>query len=98
MDSRRSKIISLTLPEELLTQIDELAKRDYATRSDIIRQAALNYVRESGISEVEIKKTPAPKKPKPQRDMKKLAKKYPQVMPGDVQLLEFLDDYANNKL
>jgi len=62
----RSKIVSITLPQDLLAKIDGLAYRDYASRSDIIRQATLKYIRE--------------------------------VQPGDTQLLEFLDDYDNNRL
>ena len=85
------------MSEGLIAQIDALAIREYATRSDIIRQASLQYVRQSGIGEVEIK--PAVRvEPKTERDFVKLAKKYPYVHPHDTELLEFLDDQANNGL
>jgi metal-responsive CopG/Arc/MetJ family transcriptional regulator len=89
MPSNRSKTISLTLPELLLAQIDQLAKRDYSTRSGIIRRATMKYVRESDLDE---------SKPKPQRDYGELAKKYPHIDPNDRQLLAFLDDFDNDRL
>jgi CopG family nickel-responsive transcriptional regulator len=41
------EIISLSLPEELLTELDGvLGKRHEATRSEVIRQAVRNYISE----------------------------------------------------
>lgn len=94
MGSRRSVIISLSLPLELLAQVDELAKREFETRSGVIRRAARKYVRESGVGEITIKE----EMPPPKRDYEKLAKKYPYVQPGDTKLLEVLDDQDNNRL
>ncbi len=41
----KSQPINITIPTELLKQVDALAKRDYTSRSDIIRQALLSKVR-----------------------------------------------------
>ena len=38
--------ITLTIPELLLEDVDATAKRDYATRSDVIRQALVDYIRQ----------------------------------------------------
>jgi metal-responsive CopG/Arc/MetJ family transcriptional regulator len=40
-----SKPINITIPEPLLKKVDALAKRDYTSRSDIIRQALLEKIR-----------------------------------------------------
>lgn len=47
MSNVQSKAINITIPEELLRQVDALAVRDYTSRSDIIRQALLDRVRQS---------------------------------------------------
>jgi metal-responsive CopG/Arc/MetJ family transcriptional regulator len=40
--------IMLTLPRQLLERLDEAAKQDYTTRSGLIRQALLWYLRPQG--------------------------------------------------
>lgn len=45
MKSAQSKTVNITVPKELLKQVDALAKRDYTSRSDIIRQALLAKIR-----------------------------------------------------
>ncbi len=40
-----SKIINISLPEELVKMIDELAKNDYASRSDFIRETLVRRIR-----------------------------------------------------
>ncbi len=45
MNNVQSKAINVTIPEELLKQVDALAVQDYTSRSDIIRQALLDKVR-----------------------------------------------------
>lgn len=104
MGLENNKTISIKMPRVLLMQIDELAKRDYVTRSDLIRRIALEYVRDSDLDLTEVKQPPANKSPRPpqpppepKRDYEKLAKKYPYVH-RDRQLLEFLDDYEQGKL
>lgn len=37
--------VNITLPDHFLEQIDRVAEKDYATRSEIIRQAVLFYLR-----------------------------------------------------
>ncbi|HZL07617.1 MAG TPA: ribbon-helix-helix domain-containing protein [Candidatus Dormibacteraeota bacterium] len=37
--------INLTIADDLLKRLDEVAKNDYTSRSDIIRQAILFYFR-----------------------------------------------------
>ncbi len=41
--------VNLSIPHGLLEQVDETAKREYTTRSDIIRQALLQYIWPAGI-------------------------------------------------
>ncbi len=104
MNIKSSKIITITMPLGLLTQIDVLAKQNFATRSDILRQAALAYIRQSDLDGNEVERL-SPKyadqqsKPKPKKeyDYEMLAKKYPHVH-GDREMLAFLDDYDNNRL
>ncbi len=38
--------ITLTIQESLLKRVDDTAKRDYTSRSDVIRQALLDYLRQ----------------------------------------------------
>lgn len=45
MSNIQSKAINITIPAELLKQVDALAVRDYTSRSDIVRQALLEKVR-----------------------------------------------------
>lgn len=40
-----SKIINISLPEELVVKIDELAKGEYASRSDFIRETLVHRLR-----------------------------------------------------
>lgn len=40
-----SKTINIAIPGALLKKVDALAKRDYTSRSDVIRQALLEKVR-----------------------------------------------------
>lgn len=49
--SRKSQTVNITVPTELLKQVDELAKRDYTSRSDIIREALLAKVRKAQVDE-----------------------------------------------
>ncbi len=49
MKSTQSQTVNITIPKALLKQVDALAKRDYTSRSDVIRQALLQRIRqESG--------------------------------------------------
>jgi metal-responsive CopG/Arc/MetJ family transcriptional regulator len=45
MNNTQSKAINITVPKELLEKVDALAKQDYTSRSDIIRQALLDKIR-----------------------------------------------------
>ncbi len=38
--------ITLTIPKSLLKQVEITAQRDYTTRSDVIRQALVDYLRQ----------------------------------------------------
>lgn len=112
MSTNKSRVITLTLPEGLLVQIDVLAKKDFATRSDILRQAALAYVRQSDLVDEEVKKLvprysdqrPIKSKPepKPARDygqiVKDLKPEHPYAHLYDKELLAFLDDHYNKGL
>jgi Arc/MetJ-type ribon-helix-helix transcriptional regulator len=40
-----NKIITISLAEELLAKIDQLAAEDFTSRSDVIRQAAVERLR-----------------------------------------------------
>ena len=41
---RRGRVVSITLSEELLTEIDEIAKRYGVTRSQLIRDAIIEKI------------------------------------------------------
>ena len=43
--SKNSKAINITLPADLLKAIDNAAKKDFASRSDFIRQATVLSLR-----------------------------------------------------
>lgn len=45
MATHDSQTVNITIPKALLKRVDALAKRDYTSRSDIIRQALLDKVR-----------------------------------------------------
>jgi Arc/MetJ-type ribon-helix-helix transcriptional regulator len=45
MATHKSQTVNITIPQALLKQVDALAKRDFTSRSDIIRQALLARVR-----------------------------------------------------
>ncbi len=40
-----SKIINISLPEDLVKKIDQLAKSDYASRSDFIRETLVRRIK-----------------------------------------------------
>ena len=42
----QTQTINISLPTPLLKQVDQLAKEEYSTRSDLIRQALLEKVRQ----------------------------------------------------
>lgn len=106
MEAKSNQTISLIVPVELLVQIDVLAKRNFMTRSDVLRQAALAYIRRSDLDPEEVKRLspeyvelrPKPEpKPKRKYDYEALAEKYPYVY-GDREMLRFLDDYDSGRL
>lgn len=43
--SKNSKAINITLPSELLKEIDHAAKKEYASRSDFIRESVVRRLR-----------------------------------------------------
>jgi Arc/MetJ-type ribon-helix-helix transcriptional regulator len=45
MSNTQSQTVNITLPKALLKEIDAIAKRDYTSRSDIIRQTLLHRIR-----------------------------------------------------
>ena len=51
MSTTKSQTINITVPRELLKRVDALAKRDYTSRSDIIRQALLDKIRSPQVDE-----------------------------------------------
>lgn len=51
MASTNSQTVNITVPRALLKQVDALAKRDYTSRSDIIRQALLDKIRKTELDE-----------------------------------------------
>ena len=48
-----SQAINITIPKELLKKVDLLAKRDFTSRSDVIRQALLDKTRSDGVYDIE---------------------------------------------
>lgn len=41
----KTRTVNLTIPEALLKKVDALAKRNYTSRSDILREALLEKIR-----------------------------------------------------
>lgn len=41
-----TKAFNISLPEELVEQLDKIAERDYTSRSDVIRRAVLREIRQ----------------------------------------------------
>ena len=41
-----TKAFNISLPEELVKKLDKIAKRDYTSRSDVIRRAVLREIRQ----------------------------------------------------
>lgn len=40
-----SKVINISLPEELLREIDDVAAQEHRTRSELLRESARRYIR-----------------------------------------------------
>ena len=40
----KTKIINISIPDKLLSDADELAQKEYRTRSDLFREALRNYI------------------------------------------------------
>lgn len=40
-----TKVINISLPEELLREIDEVAALEHRTRSELLRESARRYIR-----------------------------------------------------
>lgn len=40
----KTKTVNVSLPKEVLDEIDRKAKEEYKSRSDVIREAALDYI------------------------------------------------------
>lgn len=46
-----TKIVNLSLPEELLKRVDAAAKREYSSRSDFVRKSLYNQLRTQTLSD-----------------------------------------------
>jgi len=51
MATNKSQTVNITVPKALLKRVDALAKRDYTSRSDVIRQALLDKIRKNELDE-----------------------------------------------
>ena len=51
MATNDSQTVNITVPRALLKRVDALAKRDYTSRSNIIRQALLDKIRSAKMDE-----------------------------------------------
>ena len=49
---RRSKTLSVTLPPEMLSRAEELAKKEHRTMSELVREALRQYERKSWSDEM----------------------------------------------
>ena len=47
VDMRTTKTLSVTLPPEMLTRAEELAKKEHRTMSELVREALRQYERKS---------------------------------------------------
>jgi Arc/MetJ-type ribon-helix-helix transcriptional regulator len=103
--STSSRKINISLDEKLLRYIEELAVRDFANRSDIIRQAIVEYIRKSE-NKVQISERTEnlPTESSEESVMKlseealdKLRQEFSYVRPDDIELLQFLAYYKNQR-
>lgn len=49
--STKSQTINITVPKELLRMVDVLARQEYTSRSDVIRQSLLDRIRKTNTDE-----------------------------------------------
>lgn len=45
-----SRVINISLPEELLREVDQVARRERRTRSEFFREAARRYLETRGVA------------------------------------------------
>ncbi len=81
-DEFQSVRINLTIPKGLLDTVDKAALIDYTSRSDIIRVALLQYIRER--SDLQ----PRPKELTPEE--KEVLEKHPYIDPSDHAMIELI--------
>jgi metal-responsive CopG/Arc/MetJ family transcriptional regulator len=88
-----NKKLTITLPSEMIRQIDNLVKYNLSNRSSVIRQAVWQYVRDP---QYEIIANP---------DAVAVSKMYdyikddhPYLDPSDADLIKFLYDYKSHEL
>lgn len=95
--------INLNLDEELLKQIKDLAIRDYLTRSELIRQAILEYIRKPGnyiekTHNNELAQDELDNKDELSQDkLETIRQEFSMVPPNDVELLQFLAYYKDQR-
>jgi Arc/MetJ-type ribon-helix-helix transcriptional regulator len=77
----QSQTVNITLPKGLLKRIDALAKRDYTSRSDFIRQSVLGRVRQVENQELDEFGDPKSENWKNIIDFRELG--YPDGMPAE---------------
>lgn len=93
MANTASAKISITIPTELLDELEELAKHNYASRSGIIRLALLEYIRKPENDVKEIKRIRKVRQELNQQELDRLRAAHPEIPPDDIQLLKVLDDF-----
>jgi hypothetical protein len=79
---QRSVIISLTIPPDLLEQVDTFARQDYETRSGLIRRALREYITSKHAARSVV--TAA--------DFNEIRKKYPYIDPNDTGMLQLIKE------
>jgi Arc/MetJ-type ribon-helix-helix transcriptional regulator len=88
--------ISITIPGNLLKQLDMLVWRDYANRSEAIRQSLYDFIKQHGGLEMEEVGDRSSIELKPQL-VERMRREFPFVAPDDLELLQFLTYYKYNE-
>jgi len=97
------KKISVTIPPELLRRVEAFADLRYASRSEVIRRALLEYLERHGEpvnveSAYKSEPTNSDQVPQEAEDLSDIMAEHPLVSPNDTELLRFLRDYEAGEL
>jgi Arc/MetJ-type ribon-helix-helix transcriptional regulator len=96
--------VNISLDEKLLRLVDSLAKYGFASRSEVMRQALVEFIRRVDRLEYDRQFTAPPEKRAEYKEPKltpdeldQVQKEHPYVRPNDIELLEVLFYYKKQR-